>query len=92
MVTVEGQYENVRRFIRDVERSRQFVVINEVELQRASIPMRRCPSKEKRQNPVNLRSLRRARDRVALVSLQLSMYTTSNVRLLRLSRRGDKSG
>jgi Tfp pilus assembly protein PilO len=35
MVTVEGQYENVRRFIRDVERSKQFVVINEVELQRA---------------------------------------------------------
>jgi len=26
----------VRRFIRDVERSKQFVVINEVELQRAS--------------------------------------------------------
>src|SRR5215204_6377937 len=36
MVTVEGQYENVRRFIRDVERSKQFVVINEVELQRAT--------------------------------------------------------
>src|SRR5690349_22552870 len=36
MVTVEGQYENVRRFIRDVERSKQFVVINEVEIQRAS--------------------------------------------------------
>lgn len=35
MVTVEGQYENVRRFIRDIERSKQFVVINEVELQRA---------------------------------------------------------
>src|SRR5215207_1029877 len=35
MVTVEGQYQDVRRFIRDVERSRQFVVINEVELQRA---------------------------------------------------------
>jgi Tfp pilus assembly protein PilO len=35
LVTVEGQYENVRRFIRDVERSKQFVVINEVELQRA---------------------------------------------------------
>lgn len=35
MVTVEGPYENLRRFIRDVERSRQFVVINEVELQRA---------------------------------------------------------
>jgi Tfp pilus assembly protein PilO len=36
MVTVEGQYQDVRRFIRDLERSRQFVVINEVELQRAS--------------------------------------------------------
>lgn len=36
MVTVEGEYHNVRRFIRDVERSKQFVVINEVELQRAS--------------------------------------------------------
>ena len=36
MVTVEGEYQNVRRFIRDVERSRQFVVINEVELQRAT--------------------------------------------------------
>lgn len=35
MVTVEGQYQDVRRFIRDIERSRQFVVINEVELQRA---------------------------------------------------------
>ena len=36
MVTVEGGYQNVRHFIRDVERSKQFVVINEVELQRAS--------------------------------------------------------
>lgn len=35
MVTVEGQYENIRRFIHDIERSRQFVVINQVELQRA---------------------------------------------------------
>lgn len=36
MVTVEGEYQNVRHFIRDVERSKQFVVINEVELQRAT--------------------------------------------------------
>ena len=36
MVTVEGEYQNVRRFIRDIERSKQFVVINEVEIQRAS--------------------------------------------------------
>lgn len=35
-ITVEGEYQNVRHFIRDVERSKQFVVINEVELQRAS--------------------------------------------------------
>jgi len=36
MVTVEGSYQDLRRFIRDVERSKQFVVINEVELQRAT--------------------------------------------------------
>lgn len=35
MVTVEGGYENIRRFIHDIERSKQFVVINQVELQRA---------------------------------------------------------
>ena len=40
MVTVEGEYQNVRRFIRDVERSKQFVVINEVELQRAQSEQR----------------------------------------------------
>ena len=36
MVTVEGQYQDIRRFIRDVEHSKQFVVINQVELQRAN--------------------------------------------------------
>ena len=35
LVTVEGEYQNIRRFIQDVERSKQFVVINQVELQRA---------------------------------------------------------
>jgi len=34
-VTVEGSYQNVRRFIQDLERTKQFVIINEVELQRA---------------------------------------------------------
>src|SRR5688572_9952172 len=34
--TTKGQYQAVRRFIRDIERSRQFVVINQVELQRAN--------------------------------------------------------
>ena len=36
LVTVEGQYQDIRRFIRDLERSTQFVVINQVELQRAN--------------------------------------------------------
>ena len=36
LVTVEGQYQDIRRFVRDVERSKQFVVINQVELQRAN--------------------------------------------------------
>ena len=36
LVTVEGQYQDIRRFVRDLERSKQFVVINQVELQRAN--------------------------------------------------------
>ena len=35
-VTVEGQYQNLRRFIREIETSKQFVVINMVELERAT--------------------------------------------------------
>jgi Tfp pilus assembly protein PilO len=35
-VTVEGQYQNIRRFIHDLETSKQFVVINGVELERAT--------------------------------------------------------
>jgi len=34
-VTVEGSYQNLRRFIQELERTKQFVIINEVELQRA---------------------------------------------------------
>jgi Tfp pilus assembly protein PilO len=36
LVTVEGQYQDIRHFVRDLERSKQFVIINEVELQRAN--------------------------------------------------------
>ena len=36
LVTVEGPYQEVRRFIRDLERSKQFTIINQVELQRAN--------------------------------------------------------
>jgi Tfp pilus assembly protein PilO len=32
-VTVEGPYQNVRRFVREIESSRQFLIINEVELE-----------------------------------------------------------
>ncbi len=32
-LTVEGGYANLRRFVRDVEADRQFVVINTVELE-----------------------------------------------------------
>ena len=32
-VTVEGQYKNLRRFVRDIEASNQFIVVNAVELQ-----------------------------------------------------------
>ena len=35
-VTVEGQYANLRRFVRDLEASSQFIVINGVELEKAS--------------------------------------------------------
>lgn len=35
-VTVEGPYQNVRHFVRDLEGSRQFMIINAVELERVS--------------------------------------------------------
>ena len=66
MVTVEGSYENIRRFIRDVERSRQFLVINEVELQRA----------EQNSGPVSTEGADSSTgSRGSLVSLQLNMAT-----------------
>jgi Tfp pilus assembly protein PilO len=66
MVTVEGQYENVRRFIRDVERSKQFVVINEVELQRATQNSAPASAEEGGGG---------SGSRGSLVSLQLNMAT-----------------
>jgi Tfp pilus assembly protein PilO len=35
-LTVEGAYQNLRRFIHDIEASRQFLIINEIELERAT--------------------------------------------------------
>ena len=66
MVTVEGEYQNVRRFIRDIERSRQFVVINEVELQRAS--QNNAPASAEEGGAGS-------GSRGSLVTLQLSMAT-----------------
>src|ERR1044072_3850052 len=64
MVTVEGQYQDVRRFIRDVERSKQFVVINEVERQRANENSAPASAEEGSSGT-----------RGSLVSLQLNMTT-----------------
>lgn len=65
MVTVEGQYEGVRRFIHDVERSKQFVVINQVELQRAT----------QNNAPTSVEEGGGSGTRASLVSLQLNMAT-----------------
>jgi Tfp pilus assembly protein PilO len=35
-VTVEGPYQNVRHFVRDIESSKEFIIINAVELERAT--------------------------------------------------------
>jgi len=36
-VTVEGPYQNVRHFVHDIETSRQFLIINAVELERVTL-------------------------------------------------------
>jgi Tfp pilus assembly protein PilO len=71
MVTVEGQYQDLRRFIRDVERSKQFVVINEVELQRAT-QTNTPASVDENGNAVAAPG---SGTRGSLVSLQLNMAT-----------------
>lgn len=74
MVTVEGQYQDVRRFIRDVERSKQFVVINEVELQRAT--QNNAPASiEEGTADSGAASGSGSGSRGSLVSLQLNMAT-----------------
>ncbi len=72
MVTVEGQYQDVRRFIRDVERSKQFVVINEVELQRATQTNAPVSVEEGAAAPAPAVG---SGTRGSLVSLQLNMAT-----------------
>lgn len=66
-VTVEGQYQNIRHFIKDIERSRQFVIINEVELQRATQSDGAAPTTSESESGTGTRG--------SLVSLQLGMAT-----------------
>jgi Tfp pilus assembly protein PilO len=64
-VTVEGQYQNLRRFVRDLETNKQFIIINSVELER-STETNSLPSAEG--EPTSA-------PRTALVSLRLEMAT-----------------
>lgn len=64
-LTVEGQYQNLRRFIRDLETNKQFVIINSVELERAT-ETSSTPSPE---------GTSTGGGRGALVSLRLEMAT-----------------
>lgn len=59
-VTVEGQYQNLRRFIRDLETDKQFIIINSVELERSTetnnvLPAEGEPATSARVSPVSLR-------------------------------------
>ncbi|HEY2973041.1 MAG TPA: GspMb/PilO family protein [Pyrinomonadaceae bacterium] len=64
-VTVEGQYQNLRRFIQDIETNRQFVIINSVELERAT----------ETNTPPSVEGESTGGPRAALVSLRLEMAT-----------------
>ncbi|HKO99005.1 MAG TPA: GspMb/PilO family protein [Pyrinomonadaceae bacterium] len=64
-VTVEGPYQNLRRFLRDLETTKQFVIINTVELERSSETNTQSVSPEG--SPEGARS--------SAVSLRLDMAT-----------------
>ena len=65
-VTVEGSYQNLRQFVKDIERSKQFVIINEIELQRA---------RDNNDVAAPVSTEGGSGTRGSLVSLQLSMAT-----------------
>ena len=64
LLTVEGPYQNLRHFVQDIERSAQFVIINQVELQRAENSSQLAEAEQSSSG-----------SRVSLVSLQLNMST-----------------
>ena len=65
-VTVEGQYQSIRHFVRDIERSKGFIVINVVELERAT---------ESNLQPLLEAGGPKANSANALVSLRLDLAT-----------------
>ena len=70
LVTVEGSYHDLRRFIRDLERSKQFTIINQVELQRANeneVPVAAEGAPEGSPAPAGPRG--------SVISLQLNLAT-----------------
>ncbi len=71
-VTLEGQYQNLRHFIRDLEMNKQLVIINSVELER-STETNSLPTVEGEQS---------GGPRAALVSLRLEMSTYFQRRLV----------
>lgn len=82
-VTVEGQYQNVRHFVRDIEASRQFLIINAVELEsltnsgavQESPPVRTAPAPSRPVRPGAPTVAAPATGRGTLVSLRLDMAT-----------------
>jgi Tfp pilus assembly protein PilO len=65
-VTVEGQYQNLRRFVRDLEANKQFIIINSVELERST---------EANSAPPPTEGEPTGETRGSLVSLRLEMTT-----------------
>lgn len=64
-LTVEGQYPNLRRFVEELESSKQFVIINSVELERSTETNRSVSAEGTPAGGTN----------AALVSLRLEMTT-----------------
>jgi len=85
-VTVEGPYQNVRHFVRDIESSRQFLIINAVELEsltnasssalEESPPARTAPPPSRTGRPLStITTPRVVPPRGTQVSLRLDMAT-----------------
>ncbi len=64
-LTVEGPYQNLRRFVRDLEANRQFIIINAIELERAT----------ETNSTVSVGGASARGSRGSLVSLRLNMAT-----------------